>query len=324
MTESRSTQTTIPEIESDHLYCQLCGSQKILRLDVERFQNTTRYTESVSGDSRFCSPRDTSALESDKLSSVLEKTTGQEQSFSRQNPPKKFKFESPCVKEGYFETQTPLRESTFSLDPCGDSKLALSSDRRVKAESVKPFPNLGSNGGLSEEHDTSIEESNNLFSSRLRSRTKQEESFSEMKNFRREQLVTINPRDQLSFNPRSEELNQNAYRSLSLDHIRADSDTGEIHLRFPSLDNGPKRSSERPEKESAIRQYKRHQRNLRDTCALESDQLCSAFQKTTRQEQRFPKQTPPRKFESPRITEAKESKLRYSVALQQKKTPNSS
>ena len=317
ITESRSTQTTIPEIESDHLYCQLCGSQKIPRLAVERCQNTTRYTESVSGDSRFCSPGDTSALESDKLSSVLEKTTGQKQCFSRKNPPKK--FESPRVKEGYFETQTPLRASTFSLDPCDDSKLALSSDRRVKAESVKPFPNLGSNGRLNEEHDTSIEESNNLFSSRLRSRTKQEESFSEMKNFRREQLDTVNPKVQSSFNSRSEELNQNAYRSPSLDYIRADSDTDEIHLGFPSLDNGPKRSSERPEKESAIRQYKRHQRNRCHTYALESDQLCSFFQKTTRQEQRFPKQNPPRKFESPRITEAKESKLRY-LALQQKKT----
>ena len=97
ITESRSTQTTIPEIESDHLYCQLCGSQKIPRLAVECFQNTTGYSESVSGDSRFCSPRDTTALESDKLSSVLEKTTRQEQRFSKQNPP--IKFESPHVAE---------------------------------------------------------------------------------------------------------------------------------------------------------------------------------------------------------------------------------
>lgn len=89
MIESRSTQTKVAEIESDQLNCQLCGSQKIPRLPVavERFQNTTGYTESVSGDSRFCSPRDKSALESDKLSSVLEKATRQEQRFSRQNPP---------------------------------------------------------------------------------------------------------------------------------------------------------------------------------------------------------------------------------------------
>lgn len=175
-------------------------------------------------------------------------------------------------EQGYFRTETPLRESTVSLDLCGDSKLALSSDRRVK-ESVKPIPNLGSNRRLSKELDTRIEELNHPFSSRLRSTTKQEESFSERKHFRREKPATRDPRLQLSSNTRSEELS--TYPSPSLDHIWADNDTSEVDLGFTSINNGPKRSSKRPETEIAIRQYKRHQRNRRDTCALESDQLCS-------------------------------------------------
>ena len=274
MTESRSTQTTTTEIPSDQLHCLLCGSQKLPRSAEERFQNTLGYTESVLGD-RFCSPCDTCVLEPNQLSSAFQKTTRQEQRFSRQNPPKK--FESPRIKEAkelklrssalqqkrtreqrYSKTQTALRESTVSPDPCGDSKLVSSSDRRVK-EPVNPFPKLGSNRRLSNDHDTHIEEFNHLFSSRLRSTTKQDESFSQRKNFRTEKPATINPRVQILFNTRSEELN--AYPSPSLDHISADSDTGEIHLGFTSLNNGPKRSSERPETESATRQYRRHPRN---------------------------------------------------------------
>ena len=276
MTESRSTQTTTTEIPSDQLRCQLCGSQKMPRPAVERFQNTLRYTESVSGD-RFFSPRDTCALESDQLSSAFQKTTRQEQRFPRQNPPKKIEsrrlkeakesklsslaFQQKKTREqGYSKTQTPYTESTVSLNPCGDSKLVLSSDRRVK-ESVNPFPNLGNSRQLSKDRDTRIEEFNHPFSSRLRSTTEQEESFSERKNFRTEKPATINPRVQLSFNPRREELN--AYPSPSLDRIWDDNGTGEIHLGFTSLNNGPKRSSGRPETESATRQYRRHLRNYR-------------------------------------------------------------
>lgn len=61
----------------------------------------------------------------------------------------------------------------------------------------------------------------------------------------------------------------------------------------------------------------------RDTGTPESDQLSSARQKTARQEQRFPMQNTPRKFESttysPSVTGAKESNP-LSSALQQKKT----
>ena len=227
---------------------------------------------------------DTYALESGQLCSSFQKTTRQEQRFPKQNPPRK--FESPRITEakesklrylalqqkktqeqGYSETKTSLRESTVSLDPYGDSKLALASDKRVK-ESVNPFSNLCSNGGLSKEHDTHIEELNHLLSSRLQSTYEQEESFSERKNFRREKPATRNTRVLLSSNTRSEQLN--AYCSPSLDHLWADNETSGKHLGFTSLTDGPKRSSERPETESAIRQYKKHQRNRRSERSMHS------------------------------------------------------
>ena len=186
-------------------------------------------------------------------------------------------------EQEHSNTQAPLRESPVSLAPFGDSKPALSSDlsvkeskpissswqqRKSKQEKRAHAQNLrreklpfGGDSRVRFPRDTRTEELDH--SSRLRTTTKQEENFSEMKNFRREKPSTINPRVQLSFNTRSEELNP--YRSSSLDHILADNDTSEIHLSFKSFNNnGPKRFSERPETESAI-QYRRHQRKRQDS-----------------------------------------------------------
>ena len=73
------------------------------------------------------------------------------------------------------------------------------------------------------------------------------------------------PRMPLSWNtsPCSGELN--LHHSPSLDHLWADNDTSEIHLGITSSNNGPKRSTERPETESVICQYRRHQRKRHDS-----------------------------------------------------------
>lgn len=308
VTESRSTRTTMAEIPRDQLHCQLCGSQEKPRLTAERFRNPLGYTESVLADSRFCSPRDSIVPESNQLSSAFQKTARQEQRFLRQNPPGKFESRicSPDVTDAkeskpicsalqqnktteheHSKTQSPLRESPVSLDPCDDSKLALSSNMHVK-EFKPPFSSwqqqttkqgkrsnaqnlrgekvaIGGDSRVRCQHDTRIEELNHLYASSLRTTTKQEESFSEMKNFRREKPAAINPRVQLSFNPRGEELN--AYNSPSLDHTSADNETSEIHLGFTRSNNGLQRFSERPGTESITRhdQYRRHQRKRHDS-----------------------------------------------------------
>ena len=264
-------------------------SQKMPRLAGERFQNPPGYTKSVIGDPRFCSSRDTEVPESDQLSSAFQKTVRQEQRFRKQNPPRKFDsgISSPRVTEAkesksifsalqqtktreheHSKTQTPLRESPVSLDPCGDSKRALSSDIHLSSTWQQRAPKHGERSNVQNlrsekpafggdqrvrfNHNTRIKELNHSYSTRLRTATKQEESCSEMKNSRRGKPAAKNPKVQLSFNTRSE-----SYNSSPLDRISAENDTSEIHLGFANFNSGPKRFSETPETESA--QYKRHQ-----------------------------------------------------------------
>ena len=86
-----------------------------------------------------------------------------------------------------------------------------------------------------------------------------------------------NPRISLSWNtsPCSGELN--LHPSPSLDRLSADSDTSEIHLGITSSNKGPKRSLERPETDSAICQYRRHQRKRHDSRRSERQAHSPAF-----------------------------------------------
>ena len=149
--EFRSTKTTVAEIPSDQLHCHLGGSQKIPRLAAERFPNPLGY-KSVPGNSRFCSPRDTEAPESDELSPAFQKSARQGRRFLKQNEKVESRTScSPRVTEAeeskplspvlrqkktreqeHSKAQTPLTESPVNLAPCGDSKPALSSDLSVK------------------------------------------------------------------------------------------------------------------------------------------------------------------------------------------------
>jgi len=305
-TESRSTQTTVAEILSDQPHCQLCGSQKMLtsRLAAKPFENLPQGYKSVSGHSRFYSPHDTEAPESDQLSSACQKTARQEQRFLKQNPPRKFESriysprgftgseESHALSSAlqqkktreheHSKTETHLRENTVGLASCDDSKLAFSSgisvresnplssswqQRTTKQEKRSNTQNLafGGDARFHFSRDTRTKELDHLYPSRLRTTTKPEESFSEMTNFRREKAAAINPRAHQNTQSNTSRREQNPEPSAFLDHTLDDNDTREMHLGFTSFSNGPKSfSEERETRPETIRQYRRHQGQRQD------------------------------------------------------------